>query len=190
MFAIVQDLKEIARELGAPAGGRKDELIAAILAQAGVGGAEELDDGLGDAGEDLLGGTGAAGAAAGTPAAPAAADGKHAAIVFSLQKQEVGMRPLGARVRTWLLLSACHCQLHFPRAVLTPCADCCCAGGRAQEGQHRGHQDPQRWGARTAQSSKVSDIVRAVCSVLCVEGHAQRSAQQAEPVACRRARLA
>lgn len=81
----VQDLKEIARELGAAAGGRKDELILSILTAQGAGGAEELDDGLGDAGDDLVGGAEPAGAAA--PAA--AAEGKHAAIVFSLQKQEV-----------------------------------------------------------------------------------------------------
>lgn len=86
---ILQDLKELARELGAPAGGRKEELVSAILAAQGTpeaaAGAEELDDGLGD---DIVDGAGAAGAAGG-PAPATAAEGKHAAIVFALEKQQV-----------------------------------------------------------------------------------------------------
>lgn len=89
----LQDLKELARELGAPAGGKKDELVGAILAAQGIpdaaGGAEELDDGLAD---DVIDSTGSAGAPDGSAAAPpaaAAAEGKHASIVFALDKQQV-----------------------------------------------------------------------------------------------------
>lgn len=90
---LLQDLKELARELGAPAGGKKDELVGAILAAQGIpdaaGGAEELDDGLAD---DVINSTGSAGAPDGSAAAPpaaAAAEGKHASIVFALDKQQV-----------------------------------------------------------------------------------------------------
>jgi hypothetical protein len=85
----LQDLKEIAKELGVPAGGKKDELIAAILAASG---ADDIDDGLGDAGDDLIGETAVAAPAAGNATAAAAApeaDGKHASIVFALEKQQV-----------------------------------------------------------------------------------------------------
>lgn len=86
----VQDLKEIAKEIGAPAGGKKDELIAAILA---VSGADGLDDGLGDAADDIIDDPAAAEPAAGSgapvAAAEAAAPGKHASIVFALDKPQV-----------------------------------------------------------------------------------------------------
>ncbi len=79
----------MARELGSPAGGRKEDIIQAILAATATdaaGGAEDMDADLAD---DIVEGTGSAGAPAGDPTAPPAAEGKHAAIVFALEKQQV-----------------------------------------------------------------------------------------------------
>lgn len=76
-------MKEIAKEVGAPAGGRKEELIAAILASCAAAG-EELDDaGLGDVPDDLGVDAGADEAAAGLDGA-APEPGKHSSIVFAL----------------------------------------------------------------------------------------------------------
>lgn len=87
---ITQDLKEIAKELGLGVGGKKEELVATILASSAAADADGLDDGLGDAGEDVVGEAAVAGEQAGSgPAAAAAALGKHASIVFALQKQQV-----------------------------------------------------------------------------------------------------
>jgi hypothetical protein len=87
----MQDLKEIAKELGLGVGGKKDELIALILASTAAADADGLDDGLGDAGEDIVGeAAAAAGEQAGSGAAAAAGPpGKHASIVFALEKQQV-----------------------------------------------------------------------------------------------------
>lgn len=89
----MQDLKEVAKALGASTGGKKDELINAILEAEAAQTADNLDDdGLGDA-DDLLGEAAAAAPAAAGKApaagAPAAADGKHATIVFSLAADQV-----------------------------------------------------------------------------------------------------
>lgn len=85
-------MKEVAKAIGAPTGGKKDELINAILEAEAAQAADNLDDdGLGDA-EDLLADAAAAApaAAGGAPAAGApAADGKHATIVFSLAAEQV-----------------------------------------------------------------------------------------------------
>jgi hypothetical protein len=88
-----QDLKEVAKAIGAPTGGKKDELISAILEAETAQAADNLDDdGLADA-DDLLADAAAAApaAAGGAPGAgaPAAADGKHATIVFSLAAEQV-----------------------------------------------------------------------------------------------------
>lgn len=90
VFLITQDLKEIAKELGLGVGGKKDELVATILASSAAADADGLDDGLGDAGEDVVGEAAVAGEQAGSGAgAAAAAPGKHASIVFALEKQQV-----------------------------------------------------------------------------------------------------
>lgn len=85
----IQDLKEIAKELGVSTGGKKDELISAILAAqqepAGDDAVGALDEGV----EELEEPAGDEAAAAGEPAAAAAA-GKHAAIVFNLAENKVG----------------------------------------------------------------------------------------------------
>jgi hypothetical protein len=87
----LQDLKEVAKGIGASATGKKDELINAILEAEAAQAADNLDDdGLGDA-DDLLGDAAAPAAADEAPSAgaPAAADGKHATIVFSLAADQV-----------------------------------------------------------------------------------------------------
>ena len=88
----MQDLKEIARELGAPAGGRKEELVAGIIAAQVAPEGDELDDhALGEDPADDLNEEPAAGAAAADNGAAeaAAAEGKHASIVFALDTKEV-----------------------------------------------------------------------------------------------------
>lgn len=81
----VKDLKEIAKELGAAATGKKDELVAAILAVSADPAAAD-DAGLEDELEEPAAEEAAAPAAG---ADAAAASGKHASIVFALEGKKV-----------------------------------------------------------------------------------------------------